>query len=137
MGLTKSVHPYCKLAIITMQMMPKISCPQRVASDAAARDEIACVVLIVTASSLPPHHPFAALSSFQIPPGLPVPRKARHSIELPCSPPSRRSILTNQQTAVKRNGVHFTIGVTCEIPPSLIKLAIRELEMSGHYFVRR
>src|SRR4051794_23421261 len=93
MGLTKSVHPYCKLAIITMQMMPKISCPQRVASEAAARDEIACVVLIVTASSLPPRHPFAALSSFQIPPGLPVPRKARHSIELPCSPPSRRSIL--------------------------------------------
>src|SRR4051812_47426159 len=82
MGLTKSVHPYCKLAIITMQMMPKISCPQRVASEAAARDEIACVVLIVTASSLPPRHPFAALSSFQIPPGLPVPRKARHSIEL-------------------------------------------------------
>src|SRR4051812_36168549 len=82
MGLTKSVHPYCKLAIITMQMMPKISCPQRAASEAAARDEIACVVLIVTASSLPPRHPFAALSSFQIPPGLPVPRKARHSIEL-------------------------------------------------------
>ena len=27
--------------------------------------------------------------------------------------------------------------VTCEIPPSLIKLAIREPEMSGHYFVRR
>ena len=39
--------------------------------------------------------------------------------------------------AVNRNGVHFTIGVTCEIPPSLIKLAIREPEMSGHYFVRR
>jgi len=32
-----------------MQMMPKISCPQRVASDAVARDEIASDVLVATA----------------------------------------------------------------------------------------
>jgi hypothetical protein len=36
-----------------MQMMPKISWPQRVASDAVARDEIASVVLVVTVSSIP------------------------------------------------------------------------------------
>jgi hypothetical protein len=41
------------LAIITMQMMPKISWPQRVASDAVARDEIASVVLVVTVPSIP------------------------------------------------------------------------------------
>src|SRR5215470_15967854 len=28
-GLTKSVQPYCRLAIIVMQMMPKTSCHQR------------------------------------------------------------------------------------------------------------
>src|SRR5271165_1229201 len=33
-GLTNNVQPYCRLAIITMQMMPKTSCPQRVPSDA-------------------------------------------------------------------------------------------------------
>jgi hypothetical protein len=42
------------LAIITMQMMPKISWPQRVASDAVARGEMASVVLVVTVSSIPP-----------------------------------------------------------------------------------
>ena len=52
-GLTNSVQPYCKLAIITMQMMPKISWPQRVASDAVARDEIASDVLVATVSSIP------------------------------------------------------------------------------------
>src|SRR6516165_1458496 len=52
-GLTNSVQPYCRLAIITMQMMPKISWPQRVASDAVARDEMASVVLVVTVSSIP------------------------------------------------------------------------------------
>src|SRR5438477_9684924 len=52
-GLTNSVQPYCRLAIITMQMMPKINWPQRVASDAVARDEIASVVLVVTVSSIP------------------------------------------------------------------------------------
>src|SRR5215510_5910041 len=52
-GLTNSVQPYCRLAIITMQMMPKISWPQRVASDAVARDEIASDVLVATVSSIP------------------------------------------------------------------------------------
>ena len=33
--------------------MPKMSWPQRVASDAVARDEIASVVLVVTVSSIP------------------------------------------------------------------------------------
>src|SRR5262249_2070 len=50
MGLTKSVQPYCRLAIITMQMMPKINWPQRVASEAVARDEI---VSVVTVTSIP------------------------------------------------------------------------------------
>jgi hypothetical protein len=40
------------LAIITMQMMPKISWPQRVASDAVGREDIAPVVLVITISSL-------------------------------------------------------------------------------------
>jgi cobyrinic acid a,c-diamide synthase len=35
-----------------MQMMPKISWPQRVASEAVAREVIAPVVLVVTTSSL-------------------------------------------------------------------------------------
>jgi hypothetical protein len=34
-------------------MMPKISWPQRVASDAVARDEIASDVLVATVSSIP------------------------------------------------------------------------------------
>src|SRR5215471_3207198 len=45
-GLTNSVQPYCRLAIITMQMMPKISCPQRVASDAVARAGIVVAVVV-------------------------------------------------------------------------------------------
>src|ERR1700744_6033077 len=32
--LTKSVQPYCKLAISTMQTMPTVSCVQRVADEA-------------------------------------------------------------------------------------------------------
>jgi hypothetical protein len=36
-----------------MQMMPKINWPQRVASDAVARDETISVVLVVTVSSIP------------------------------------------------------------------------------------
>ena len=28
-GLTNSVHPYCRLAIIAMQTMPIASCPHR------------------------------------------------------------------------------------------------------------
>jgi hypothetical protein len=49
--LTKSVHPYCRFAIITMQMMPKISWPQRVASDANGRGK--AVVALVIVGSLP------------------------------------------------------------------------------------
>src|SRR5262245_34950316 len=36
-----------------MQMMPKINWPQRVDSDAVARDEIASDVLVATVSSIP------------------------------------------------------------------------------------
>src|SRR5882757_8704149 len=46
-GLTNRVQPYCRLAIITMQTMPKISWPQRVASEACARastDSVAAVI---------------------------------------------------------------------------------------------
>src|ERR1700733_8185920 len=35
-GLTKSVQPYCRLAIITMQSTPTTSCPQRPAGCATA-----------------------------------------------------------------------------------------------------
>src|SRR5215813_11147863 len=45
-GLTNRVQPYCRLAIITMQMMPKISCPQRVASDAVARVDTVVAVVV-------------------------------------------------------------------------------------------
>src|SRR5712691_1478749 len=48
MGLTNRVQPYCRFAIITMQMMPKISCPQRVASDAVARTSIVLVVVDIS-----------------------------------------------------------------------------------------
>src|SRR5580700_11710062 len=37
-GLTNNVQPYCRLAISTMQMMPTVSCAQRVAEEAAASD---------------------------------------------------------------------------------------------------
>src|SRR4029077_8193345 len=48
-GLTNRVQPYCRLAIITMQMMPKSSCPHRVASDAVARE---CTALTVVGISV-------------------------------------------------------------------------------------
>src|SRR5437899_2334232 len=48
MGLTNRVQPYCRFAIITMQMMPKISCPQRVASDAVARTSMVLVVVDIS-----------------------------------------------------------------------------------------
>src|ERR1700688_1524650 len=35
-GLTNNVHPYCRLAIITMQMMQNVSWTQRVEDDARA-----------------------------------------------------------------------------------------------------
>src|ERR1700723_2877772 len=42
-GLTNSVQPYCRLAISTMQMMPTVSCPQRVVEEAAVSDLTAAV----------------------------------------------------------------------------------------------
>src|SRR5260221_3606806 len=44
MGVTKSVQPYCRFAVITMQMMPNMSWPQRVASDARTVDPGATVI---------------------------------------------------------------------------------------------
>src|ERR1700722_7238424 len=42
-GLTNSVQPYCRLAISTMQMMPTMSCAQRVVEEAVASDLSAAV----------------------------------------------------------------------------------------------
>src|SRR5262249_11642153 len=56
MGLTNSVQPYCRFAIITMQMMPKISCPQRVHSVACARSGV-----VVGAVTVPVVDIFSAL----------------------------------------------------------------------------
>src|SRR5712675_1031974 len=42
MGLTNSVHPYCRLAIITMQTMPKSNWTRRTAGVAAAAGAPAC-----------------------------------------------------------------------------------------------
>jgi hypothetical protein len=39
-GLTNKVHPYCRFAIITMQMMQTNSFPQRVATDASMVEAI-------------------------------------------------------------------------------------------------
>ena len=47
-GLTKSVQPYCRLAISTMQMMPKMSWPQRVAADADASDSMVVDVPVIS-----------------------------------------------------------------------------------------
>src|SRR5215468_867855 len=47
-GLTNSVQPYCRLAIITMQMMPKISWPQRPPDETAARAPAVSDVAIST-----------------------------------------------------------------------------------------
>src|SRR6266699_7332620 len=46
-GLTNNVQPYCRLAIITMQMMPKTSWPQRVASDASGRADAPAATVII------------------------------------------------------------------------------------------
>src|SRR5262249_23437837 len=46
-GLTNKVQPYCRLAIITMQMMPKMSWPQRVASDATGRADAPAATVII------------------------------------------------------------------------------------------
>jgi hypothetical protein len=40
-GLTKSVQPYCRLAIITMQNTPQTSWPQRPAASGSASDATA------------------------------------------------------------------------------------------------
>src|ERR1700741_26433 len=61
-GPTNRVQPYCRLAIITMQMMPKISCPQRVASDAAARVSIVVAVVVDISPALPLWPSFVLLS---------------------------------------------------------------------------
>src|SRR3984885_15919321 len=42
-GLTNSVQPYCRLAISTMQMMPTMSCAQRVLEKVAASDLTAAI----------------------------------------------------------------------------------------------
>ena len=42
-GLTNKVHPYCRFAIITMQMMQTNSFPQRVAADAGVVAVIAAL----------------------------------------------------------------------------------------------
>src|ERR1700751_2102445 len=47
MGLTNNVQPYCRLAIIPMQMMPKMSWPQRVAGDAKASDRMAVDAVVM------------------------------------------------------------------------------------------
>ena len=47
-GLTNSVQPYCRLAISTMQMMPKMSCAQRVAGVAAAPRSTSVVVAFMS-----------------------------------------------------------------------------------------
>src|SRR3979409_2359273 len=46
MGLTKSVQPYCRLAIITMQTMPKTSCHHLDANEEALTLRNACTVVI-------------------------------------------------------------------------------------------
>ena len=46
-GLTNSVQPYCRLAISTMQMMPKTSWPQR-ACNPAVLDATAVAPTVIT-----------------------------------------------------------------------------------------
>jgi hypothetical protein len=50
-GLTKSVHPYCRLAIMTMQMTQDTNWVQRVDSDARARASIDGAIVVI---SIPP-----------------------------------------------------------------------------------
>jgi hypothetical protein len=44
MGLTNKVQPYCRLAIITMQMMPAISCIQRIEAGLLAAGALAYAI---------------------------------------------------------------------------------------------
>src|SRR5271156_1788007 len=56
-GLTNSVQPYCRLAIITMQRMQIARKPQREVTDATAGARVVVVVVVLTLSSqyvLPP-----------------------------------------------------------------------------------
>src|SRR4051812_1001228 len=46
MSGTKKVQPYCKLAIITMQAMPRTSCVQRNVSETRPAGLAACVVVV-------------------------------------------------------------------------------------------
>src|ERR1700730_14618279 len=41
-GQTNSVQPYCRLAIITMQMMPATSCSQRIVGREATAEDSTC-----------------------------------------------------------------------------------------------
>src|SRR5579862_8377039 len=49
-GLTNSVHPYCRLAINTMHRMQRISCVQRVAGLATALESAVLVALVMFSS---------------------------------------------------------------------------------------
>src|SRR3989338_6548237 len=62
MGPTNSVQPYCRLAIITMQMMPKTSWLQRVASDAGGRRVVSLLFVdmvtpVKAEKAAPAYHP--------------------------------------------------------------------------------
>src|SRR5437588_261974 len=41
MGLTNSVQPYCRLAFITMQMMPTVNCTHRLRTPLVAEYDLA------------------------------------------------------------------------------------------------
>ena len=86
--------------------------------------------------SPPPRHRFAALSSFQIPPGLTVPGKARHSIELPFSP---LSILKNSTKGGQPQWRQFRNKKwrPFNIKGRDMRKYARTPEMSEQYFVRR
>ena len=47
-GLTNSVQPYCRLAIITMQMMPKMSCHHLLIAEDVLALCTACVVVVIS-----------------------------------------------------------------------------------------
>src|SRR6202035_686956 len=49
-GLTNSVHPYCRLAIITMQTMTDTNWAQRVVLDSVDRSDAEAAIVIVASS---------------------------------------------------------------------------------------
>src|SRR5437870_13893253 len=63
-GLTNRVQPYCRLAIITMQTMPKTSCPQRIASDASGRADAPAATDIIIGLLLFHRHLYAPYRGF-------------------------------------------------------------------------